>query len=96
MAIAGMILGISGFVFSWCPFLGFVLALAGIILSALGMKDVTKKGMAITGLIFSILGLVIGLICTICCFACDECAYACAVCEAADELSDYGYSSYYY
>lgn len=56
-ALAGMILGIAGMLFS---FFG-VVPLIGLIFSILGMKSVTRKGFAIAGLVMSIIGLVFAL-----------------------------------
>ena len=61
-------LGIAGFVVSlcaaflvWVPILNFVLALVGLILSAMGMKK-QPKGLATAGLVISIIFLVVTLI----------------------------------
>ena len=61
-------LGIAGFVVSlcsafmvWVPFLNFVLALVGLILSAMGMKK-EPKGLATAGLVISIIFLIVSLI----------------------------------
>jgi hypothetical protein len=56
-ALAGMILGIAGILFS---FFG-VVPLIGLIFSILGMKSVTRKGFAIAGLVMSIIGLIFAL-----------------------------------
>lgn len=56
-ALAGMILGIIGFIL---PFFG-LLPLIGLIFSIIGLKSVTRKGMAIAGLVLSIIGLLFGL-----------------------------------
>lgn len=62
-----MVLGILGLVLCWLPFVGWLCALIGIILGALGMGKAKKvggagKGMAIAGLICGILGLLVGVI----------------------------------
>ncbi len=66
MAVAGMVLGIVGLVFSFIPclgwFLGIVLAVLGVIFSAIGLSQSGKSGqgknMAVTGLILSILTII--------------------------------------
>lgn len=60
-ALAGMILGIAGLLFS---FFGLV-PLLGLIFSIIGMRSVTRKGMAVAGLVMSIIGLVIAVCATI-------------------------------
>jgi hypothetical protein len=67
LAVAGMVLGILGLVLCWVPFLGWLCALIGIVLGALGMSKAKKvggkgKGMAIAGLVCGILGLLIGVV----------------------------------
>ena len=66
MAVAGLVLGIIGLVFCWIPFLGWILALLGIIFGGLGMGKANKiggrgKGLAIGGLVCGVLGLIIGV-----------------------------------
>jgi hypothetical protein len=66
MAVAGLVLGIIGLVFCWVPFLGWILALLGIIFGGLGMGKANKiggrgKGLAVGGLVCGVLGLVIGV-----------------------------------
>lgn len=60
-ALAGMILGIAGLLFS---FFGLV-PLLGLIFSIIGMRSVTRKGMAVAGLVMSIIGLVFAICATI-------------------------------
>lgn len=60
-ALAGMILGIAGLLFS---FFGLV-PLLGLIFSIIGMRSVTRKGMAIAGLVTSIIGLVLAICATV-------------------------------
>lgn len=69
LGIAGMILGILAIIVSFVPCFGWwaiVLAVVGVILSAISMsqakKTGTPKGMAIAGLICSILAIIIGTI----------------------------------
>jgi hypothetical protein len=56
LAIAGMILGIIGLVFFWFPacLVGWPCALIGLVLSAVGMRSRTRRGLAIAGLVCSI------------------------------------------
>jgi hypothetical protein len=65
MAVAGMVLGIIGFVFSFIPcawVLGMLLGIKGVIFSGIGLGHAAKvgqgKGMAVTGLIMSILAII--------------------------------------
>ncbi len=66
MAVAGLVLGILGLVFLWIPFLGWILALLGIIFGAVGNGKANKiggkgKGMAVAGLVMGVLGLIGGI-----------------------------------
>lgn len=72
MAVASLVLGICSLVF---PFIGLgwlsmILGIVGIILGALGRKNVEKKGMATAGLVLSIISVALGLIMWIACAAC--------------------------
>jgi len=72
MAVAGLVLGILGAIGGWIPGLNYVawlLALIGIILSAIAMKR-GGGGIAVAGLVLSIVGLVIALSGLICLLAC--------------------------
>jgi len=72
MAIAGLILGILGAIGGWIPGLNYIawlLAIIGIVLSAMAMKR-EKSGVAIAGLVLSIVGLVIALAGLICLLVC--------------------------
>ena len=65
MAVAGLVLGIVGIVFTFIPginLIGIIAAIIGIILSAIAMKQQEKKGMAVAGLVLSIIALVICVI----------------------------------
>jgi hypothetical protein len=67
MAVAGLVLGIIGLVLCWFPFVGWLLALLGIIFGGLGMGKANKlegrgKGMAIAGLALGIVALLLGLV----------------------------------
>jgi hypothetical protein len=66
MAVAGLVMGILGLVLCFIPFLGWILALLGIIFGAVGMGKANKiggkgKGLAVTGLILGVLGLIVGV-----------------------------------
>ena len=70
LAIAGMILGIAGILGSWIPFLNIIsilIAIIGLILSLIALKQCREKklegrGMAIAGLILSSLTIIISII----------------------------------
>jgi hypothetical protein len=65
LAVASLVLGIVGAVFSLlgftvvCAFLSFPLGAIGIVLGALGARNPYHKGMAVAGLILSIVAVVI-------------------------------------
>ncbi len=66
MAVAGLVLGILGAVLFFVPFIGWILAILGIIFGAVGNSKANKiggkgKGMAIAGLILGLIGLVVGV-----------------------------------
>ncbi|MCR5768320.1 MAG: DUF4190 domain-containing protein [Lachnospiraceae bacterium] len=65
MGIAGLVLGILSLVLCWVPVLDIIFAIAGIILSAIGIARNSKKGCGIGGLITSIIGFVLGVIITL-------------------------------
>jgi len=77
MGIAGLVLGIVAAVGAWIPVFNYctwLLAIIGIILSAIGMSKAKKEGksvgVCIAGLVLSIIGLVfsiIGILCTVIC-----------------------------
>jgi len=63
MAVAALVLGILGLVFSFAMGIGFIFALMGLIFGIVGMKKANRiggkgKGMAVTGLITGIIGLI--------------------------------------
>jgi hypothetical protein len=66
MAVTGMVIGIVALVLCWFLFLNWVLAVLGIIFSALGIVRARKvgkgKGMAIAGLICAIVGGALGTV----------------------------------
>lgn len=63
MAIAGLVLGILGFVFWWFPFLGLVVSVLGIVLSAASRKK-SVNGLSTAGLVIGILATVFSTIMT--------------------------------
>jgi len=83
MAVGALVLGIVALVFSLIPFVSVVaipLAVVGIILGALGGKQLQQQGrpagQATAGLVLSIIALVFAVIFTIACGACTACATA--------------------
>lgn len=63
MAVASLVLGIISLVIGIFSagslgWLGAILAVVGIILGALGRKNLEKKGMATAGLVCSIIGVI--------------------------------------
>jgi hypothetical protein len=77
MGVAGLVLGILAAIGGWIPGISYVswlLAIVGIVLSAVGMSKAKKTsqpaGICVAGLVLSIIGLVvsvIGLLCTVIC-----------------------------
>ena len=63
MAIAGLVLGILVFVFWWFPFLGLVVSVLGIVLSAVSRKK-SVNGLSTAGLVIGILATVFSTIMT--------------------------------
>lgn len=63
MVIAGLVLGILGFVFWWFPFLGLVVSILGIVLSAVSRKK-SVNGLSTAGLVIGILATVFSTIMT--------------------------------
>ena len=61
MAIAGLVLEILGFVFWWFPFLGLVVSVLGIVLSAVSRKK-SVNGLSTAGLVIGILATVFSTI----------------------------------
>ncbi len=69
LCIAGMILGILSLITSWCYGGGFLFGLAGLIMGAIGVKQVkqqpdkqTGSGMGVAGIVTGSLGVLISLI----------------------------------
>ncbi len=56
-SITALILGIVSFVFSCIGLIAFPSGIIGLILGILGRKSESAKGMATTGIVFSILGI---------------------------------------
>ena len=71
MGVASLVLGIIAVVIGLfsAGSLGWLGAI-GMVLGALGRKDVEKKGISTAGLVLSIIGLVLCLILYIACVAC--------------------------
>lgn len=65
MGIAGLVFGILSLILCWVPFVGPILGIIGIVLSAVGMAKNSYKGCGIGGLVTAIIGLIIGIIVTI-------------------------------
>lgn len=78
MKVAGFVLGLIALIFSWLGYIPFVwwfgiiialVAVAGIVLSAMAMskakKAGEKSGLAVAGLVLAIIGLVLSIIATI-------------------------------
>lgn len=61
-AIAGMVLGIVSIVLCCFSFLNFILGIAGIILSILGVKSYKYKGCAIAGIVCSAAGTMLSVV----------------------------------
>ncbi|MCL2396557.1 MAG: DUF4190 domain-containing protein [Defluviitaleaceae bacterium] len=59
-AIASMVCGICGIVFSYLPFFGLGAAIAGLILASMAHKEGNRSGIRTAGLVCSIIGVVFG------------------------------------
>jgi len=59
MAIASLVLGVINLCSWFFPICGIPLALAGIVLGYLGMKDIPSKNLAIAGIALSAIGLLL-------------------------------------
>ena len=74
MAVASLILGIFGMIFGvFCSaipvinWIGVIMAIAGVVLGAIGKKNPEKAGLATAGMIISIIALALGLMFTLIC-----------------------------
>jgi len=67
LSLTGFIVGIASLVFSWVPFFGLILAIAGIVISLIARtkEPAAPKWMWIVGLITAIVGGVTALFVTI-------------------------------
>jgi NADH:ubiquinone oxidoreductase subunit 6 (subunit J) len=79
LAIAGFVCGLVGLVLSAiiiCFFIGGPVALVGVVLSAIGLRQANergaKRGLAIAGLVCGIIGVLIALVVTIIAIASDD------------------------
>lgn len=75
MGVASLVLGILSLLIGLFSagslgWLGAIMALVGVILGAIGKKNVEKKGLATAGLVCSIIGLILCLLFYIACIAC--------------------------
>lgn len=61
LGTAGFITSLLGLLLSWVPVLGWILWLAGALLSLIGVFK-TPRGLAITGIILSLITLGIGML----------------------------------
>ena len=62
LALAGMILGVIGMVTWLLPCVGVPVTVTGLILSIIGRRSVSRKGMALAGIILSSIALALSLI----------------------------------
>jgi hypothetical protein len=83
MGVAGLVLGILGAICAFIPgvnLFGWVFALIGIVLSAVGMSKAKKanqsSGVSVAGLVLSIVGFAIALPMFLCAVACASAAGA--------------------
>ena len=60
--MAGLVLGIISLLAWFIPLCGLPVSVTGIVLSALGRRDPTARGMATAGLVLSIIGVVASII----------------------------------
>ncbi|EFH85643.1 hypothetical protein Krac_7424 [Ktedonobacter racemifer DSM 44963] len=60
-ALAGFVLGLCNLILGLIPFYGLIPAAVGIILSCCGLGSVSRRGLAIAGLILSCLAVVMTL-----------------------------------
>lgn len=74
MAVAALVLGIIGIVFSWFPLLAVPLAIIGMILGIVARKNAVNTAqptnMATAGLVVSVIGIAISILITVACISC--------------------------
>ena len=73
MGVFALVFGIVAIVLSFFfryAWIGAILGIIGIVLGAVGRKNVNKKGVATAGLVLSIIGVAIAAIAWLACFAC--------------------------
>ena len=58
MAIAGLILGITGLLAWIIPIFGLPITITGLVLSIKARKDISQRGMSTAGIVLNIIGLV--------------------------------------
>ncbi len=65
LAVAGMVCGIVGLVLCWIPVFGWMVAVVGIVLGAIGWSKANKgarnKGMAVAGVACGVAGILLGV-----------------------------------
>lgn len=61
-AIAGLILGIVSIISAIFPICGLPFALAGIVVSVLGRRSISRRTLATIGLVLSIIGIVLSML----------------------------------
>ena len=79
-AILGLVMSVGSLMFFAVPFIPVIFAIAGIVISVMGMKEADNgkgyKGIAIAGLVCGIIALIIGGLVTSCytCMGCTICS----------------------
>jgi hypothetical protein len=58
-AVAGFVLSIVNVLLYWVPFLGFILAVLGLIFSSFGMHYSKNRGLAVAGFILAIVFVIL-------------------------------------
>ncbi len=89
MAIASLVLGIVGLVFTllsagFLGLVGVICGIVGVILGAMA-RNQGQGNMAVAGLVLSIIALALGGVTFIAC-GCPACMAACAIADAANQL----------
>ena len=64
-AVAALVLGISGLLFFWIPFIGVIVALAGIVLGIIALNKKQSSGLSIGGIVCGAIALLLSIIVTI-------------------------------